>query len=172
MSSAFYRILTTQCLRFSTSARPLTFRTTRLPGFRPKVSTFTQKRDMSLSVVSTENAPGAVGPYSQAIKAGNLIFASGCIPLDPVSKKVVDGEIEAQAKQALANLKAVVEASGSTVDKIAKTTVFLQNMGDFQRMNAVYAEFFGSHKPARSAVEVAKLPLGVLFEIECIALLE
>jgi len=86
--------------------------------------------------------------------------------------KVAEGEIEVQAKQALANLKAVVEASGSSVDKIVKTTVFLKNMDDFQRMNAVYAEFFGSHKPARSAVEVARLPLNVIFEIECIALTE
>ncbi|KAI5119716.1 hypothetical protein M0805_001430 [Coniferiporia weirii] len=127
---------------------------------------------MSLSVVSTTNAPGAVGPYSQAIKAGNLVFVSGCMPMDPTSKKIVDGEIEAQAKQALANLKSVVEASGSSLDKVVKTTVFLKNMDEFARANAVYSEFFGSHKPARSCVEVARLPLDVLFEVECIALSE
>ncbi|EJD03497.1 YjgF-like protein [Fomitiporia mediterranea MF3/22] len=127
---------------------------------------------MSLSVVSTPNAPGAVGPYSQAIKAGNLVFLSGCIPVNPATSKVVEGGVEEQAKQALANLKAVVEASGSSIDKVAKTTVFIKNMDEFARMNAVYAEFFGSHKPARSCVEVARLPMDVLFEIECIAVLE
>ncbi|KAL5494829.1 hypothetical protein ACEPAF_4007 [Sanghuangporus sanghuang] len=127
---------------------------------------------MSLSAVSTSNAPGAVGPYSQAIKTGNLVFVSGCVPLSPSTGKVVEGGVEEHAKQALANLKAVVEASGSSVDKVAKTTVFIKNMDEFARMNAVYAEFFGSHKPARSCVEVARLPLDVLFEIECIAVLE
>ncbi|KAL5519380.1 hypothetical protein ACEPAH_1063 [Sanghuangporus vaninii] len=127
---------------------------------------------MCLSAVSTSNAPGAVGPYSQAIKTGNLVFVSGCVPLSPSTGKVVEGGVEEHAKQALANLKAVVEASGSSVDKVAKTTVFLQSMDDFAKINAIYADFFGSHKPARSCVEVAKLPLGVLFEIEAIAVTE
>jgi len=127
---------------------------------------------MSLSAVSTDKAPMPVGPYAQAIKTGNLVFVSGCIPLAPGAATVTAVGIKEQAKQALANLKAVVEASGSSVNKVAKTLVFLQNMGDFAEMNEVYSEFFGSHKPARSAVEVAKLPLGVLFEIECVAVAE
>jgi len=127
-------------------------------------------RSMSaLTPVSTSAAPSAIGPYSQAIKVGNLVFASGCIPLDPKTMEIVSGGIEEQTKQSLANLKAVVEASGSSVGQVAKTTVFLKNMGDFATVNAIYAEFFGDHKPARSAVEVARLPKDVLVEVECIA---
>ncbi|QRV94852.1 endoribonuclease L-PSP protein [Ceratobasidium sp. AG-Ba] len=126
----------------------------------------------SLSVVATENAPSAIGPYSQAIKANGFVFASGCIPLVPTTMEVVAGGIEEQTTQALANLKAVVTASGSEVNKVVKTTVFLKNMNDFASMNKVYAEFFGSHKPARSAVEVARLPKDVLVEVECIAVAE
>ncbi|KAI5119715.1 hypothetical protein M0805_001429 [Coniferiporia weirii] len=127
---------------------------------------------MPLSAVLTENAPIPNAPYSQAIKAGNLLFVSGCVPLDKETMTVKAQGIEAQALQALTNLKAIVDASGSSLDKIAKTTVFIKNMDEFARMNAVYAEFFGTHKPARSCVEVARLPLDVLFEIECVAVLE
>ncbi|CAE6342749.1 unnamed protein product [Rhizoctonia solani] len=124
----------------------------------------------ALSVVSTPDAPSAIGPYSQAIKAGGFVFASGCIPLVPATMQVVEGGVEQQTKQALANLKAVVTASGSEVNKVVKTTVFLKDMNDFVAMNQVYADFFGEHKPARSAVEVARLPKDVLVEIECVAL--
>ncbi|KAG8688652.1 hypothetical protein FRC08_011314 [Ceratobasidium sp. 394] len=126
----------------------------------------------ALSVVATQDAPSAIGPYSQAIKAGGFVFASGCIPLVPSTMEVVQGGIEEQTAQALANLKAVVTASGSEVNKVVKTTVFLKSMNDFIAMNKVYADFFGSHKPARSAVEVARLPKDVLVEVECIAVAE
>ncbi|KDN44863.1 hypothetical protein RSAG8_05336, partial [Rhizoctonia solani AG-8 WAC10335] len=114
----------------------------------------------ALTVVATQDAPSAIGPYSQAIKAGGFVFASGCIPLVPATMQA----------QALANLKAVVTASGSEVSKVVKTTVFLKDMNDFVAMNQIYAAFFGEHTPARSAVEVARLPKDVLVEIECIAL--
>lgn len=123
----------------------------------------------SLSVIKTSHAPAAIGPYSQAIRVGDLLFCSGCIPLDPVSAQVVEGGIEEQTEQALKNLKAVVEAGGSELGKVAKTTVFLKSMDDFAKVNAIYANFFGHHAPARSAVEVARLPKDVLVEVECIA---
>ncbi|KAG9127324.1 hypothetical protein FRC07_014857 [Ceratobasidium sp. 392] len=126
----------------------------------------------SFSVVSTQDAPSAIGPYSQAIKAGGFVFASGCIPLVPSTGEIVEGGVEQQTAQALANLKAVVTASGSEVSKVVKTTVFLKSMNDFAAVNKVYADFFGSHKPARSAVEVARLPKDVLVEVECIAVAE
>ncbi|KAK4048478.1 hypothetical protein OIO90_005809 [Microbotryomycetes sp. JL221] len=123
---------------------------------------------MAFTTVSTPNAPSAVGPYSQAIKTDSLIFVSGCVPLVPETMKVIEGDVQAQTTQALKNLRAVVEASGSSIDKVVKTTVFLQSMGDFAKVNEIYATVF-PHKPARSCVEVAKLPLGVLVEVECIA---
>ncbi|KAF8167580.1 Endoribonuclease L-PSP/chorismate mutase-like protein [Crassisporium funariophilum] len=126
----------------------------------------------SLSVVSTSEAPAAIGPYSQAIQVGDLLFCSGCIPLDPKTMQVVEGGVEEQTKQALKNLKAVVEAGGSELGKVAKTTVFLKSMDDFVAVNGIYANFFGNHAPARSAVEVARLPKDVLVEIECIASLK
>ncbi|KAF9566980.1 YjgF-like protein [Agrocybe pediades] len=126
----------------------------------------------SLSVVSTSQAPAAIGPYSQAIKVGDLVFCSGCIPLVPSTMQIVEGGVEAQTEQALQNLKAVVEAAGSELGKVAKTTVFLKSMDDFVAVNGVYAKFFGNHAPARSAVEVARLPKDVLVEVECIASLK
>jgi len=123
----------------------------------------------TMSVVSTQDAPSAIGPYSQAIKAGGFVFLSGCIPLDPKTMEVVPGGIEEQTRQVLTNLKAVVEASGSTLPQVVKTTVFLKSMDDFATVNKVYAEAFGDHRPARSAVEVARLPKDVLVEIECVA---
>ncbi|KAI0347880.1 YjgF-like protein [Trametopsis cervina] len=123
----------------------------------------------SLGLVSTTHAPAAVGPYTQAIKVGDLLFASGSIGLDPAVGKLVEGGVEAQAEQSLKNLKAVIEAGGSELGKIVKTTVFLANMDDFVAVNAIYTKFFGNHKPARSAVQVARLPLNALFEIEAIA---
>ncbi|KAF8899304.1 Endoribonuclease L-PSP/chorismate mutase-like protein [Infundibulicybe gibba] len=123
----------------------------------------------SLTIVSTPHAPAAIGPYSQAIKVGDLLFCSGCIPLDPTTAQVVDGGIAAQTEQAMKNLKTVVEAGGSALGKVVKTTVFLKSMDDFATVNGIYAKVFGDHKPARSAVEVARLPKDVLVEVECIA---
>ncbi|KAJ7204342.1 YjgF-like protein [Mycena pura] len=123
----------------------------------------------TMSIVSTPNAPAAVGPYSQAIKLGDVLYLSGCIPLDPSTGAVVSGGIEAQTKQALKNMQAVLEAGGSELSKVVKTTVFLKSMDDFATVNDIYSSVFGSHKPARSCVEVARLPKDVLFEIECIA---
>lgn len=129
----------------------------------------TIKTHPSLTPVSTADAPAAIGPYSQAIKAGSLLFLSGCIPLDPATMQIVEGGIEAQTEQVLKNLKAVVEAGGSSLGQVIKTTVFLKDMNDFVTMNGIYSQFFGEHKPARSAVEVARLPKDVLVEVECIA---
>ena len=120
-------------------------------------------------VVATAAAPAAIGPYSQAICCGDLVFTSGQLPLDPVSG-TMPAAIEEQTRQSLTNIKAVLEAAGLTMDDVVKTTVFLQNMGDFAAMNGVYATFFSEGKfPARSAVEVAKLPKGALVEIEAVA---
>lgn len=120
-------------------------------------------------VVATSAAPAAIGPYSQAICCGDLVFTSGQLPLDPVSG-TMPAAIEEQTRQSLTNIKAVLEAAGLTMDDVVKTTVFLQNMGDFAAMNGVYATFFSEGKfPARSAVEVAKLPKGALVEIEAVA---
>ncbi|EGO05364.1 hypothetical protein SERLA73DRAFT_129284 [Serpula lacrymans var. lacrymans S7.3] len=126
----------------------------------------------SLSVVSTPHAPAALGPYSQGIKCGDLLFVSGCVPLDPVTAQTVEGGVSAQTERALTSLKAVVEAAGSELGKVVKTTVFLKSMDDFVAMNTVYSKIFGDHKPARSAVEVARLPRDVLVEVECIASLK
>lgn len=119
-------------------------------------------------IISTTNAPGAVGPYSQAVRVGDFVFTSGQLGLDPQTKQLVEG-VQAQTRQALTNLKAILESQGLSLDHVVKTTVFLQNMGDFAAMNEVYATFFPSNPPARSTVEVAKLPLGGLVEVEAIA---
>ena len=124
---------------------------------------------MSLSTVHTENGPKAIGPYSQAITLGEFVFCSGQIPLDPQSMQIVGTEIEAQTTQVLKNLEAVLKAAGSGLNRVVKTTVFLKNFNDFQTMNSIYEKAFGAHKPARSTVEVARLPRDVLVEIECIA---
>ena len=120
-------------------------------------------------IVSTEKAPKAIGPYSQAILAEDLIFTAGQIGLDPGTMELVEGGIEAQTRQVLTNLKHVLESADSGLRFVIKTTVFLQDMGDFARMNAVYAEFFPENPPARSTVQVAALPKGALVEIECVA---
>ncbi|GAA6004196.1 hypothetical protein JCM10207_002477 [Rhodosporidiobolus poonsookiae] len=122
-------------------------------------------------VVASASAPGAVGPYSQAIKTDSLLFTSGNIPLDPATMKVVEGGVEAQTAQALKNLTAVIDAAGSSLSHVVKCTVFIKDMNDFPKINAVYAKHFGDFKPARSCVEVARLPLDVLVEIEAIAVL-
>jgi 2-iminobutanoate/2-iminopropanoate deaminase len=121
------------------------------------------------TVIQTPDAPPAIGPYSQAIVSGELVFCSGQIPLDPMTGEVVAGGIQEQTHQVLKNLRAVLEAAGSGLDYVLKTTVFLKSMNDFAAMNAVYATYFSSAPPARSTVEVARLPRDVLVEIECIA---
>ena len=125
------------------------------------------------SVIATKNAPGAIGPYNQGIVTqGTLVYTAGQIPLDPATGDMVGKTIEEQTLQALKNLKAVLEAGGSSLANVIKTTVFLKDMNDFSKMNAVYAEFFPKEAPARSAVEVARLPKDALVEIECVALVQ
>ncbi len=120
--------------------------------------------------VQTDSAPKAIGPYSQAIKANELIFASGQIPLDPGSMQIVEGGIREQTERVLNNLSAVLQAAGSSLDRVVKTTVFLADLGDFADMNEVYGRFFGETPPARSTVEVSRLPRDVKVEIDVIAL--
>ena len=124
---------------------------------------------MIKTVVSTERAPKAVGPYSQAIKAGSLLFLSGQIPLDPRTGEIVGDEIKLQTKQVLENIKTILASVGATMPEIVKTTVFLKDMEHFAAMNQVYQEYFKAEPPARSTVQVARLPKDVLVEIECIA---
>lgn len=121
--------------------------------------------------VSTDDAPRAIGPYSQAVRAGGLLFCSGQIPLDPASGKIVPGGIEEQARRVLDNLCAVLAAGGASRSSVAKTTVYLVDLSDFPRVNAVYGEYFPAAPPARATVEVAKLPAGALVEIDAIAVL-
>lgn len=127
---------------------------------------------MSRQVIHTENAPAAVGPYSQGIVANGFLFTAGQVPLVPGTKQLVEGGITEQTQQALTNLKAVIEAAGAQLSDVVKVTVFLDNMDDFAAMNAVYATFFTENPPARSAVEVARLPLNSLVEIEAVVLLK
>ncbi len=122
------------------------------------------------TVIHTDSAPKAIGPYSQAIRAGDLIFAAGQTPIDPATGNLVEGEIETQTCRVLDNIKAVLAAAGSGLDKVVKTTVFMTNLGDFARMNAVYAEYFPANPPARSTVQVSALPKGAMVEIECVAI--
>ena len=119
--------------------------------------------------ISTEKAPAAIGPYSQAIEHGGLIFVSGQLPIDPATGGFPEGGVEAQTRQSLNNIKSILEKAGSGMDKVLKTTVLLADMGDFAAMNGVYAEFFGTPYPARCAFAVKTLPKGALVEIECIA---
>ena len=123
---------------------------------------------MEKKIIATDKAPAAIGPYSQAIEAGGFVFASGQIPVDPATGNIPDG-IEAQAKQALINVRNLMEASGLSMDNIVKTSVFIKDMNDFAKVNEVYATFFESDFPARSCVEVARLPKDVLIEVEVIA---
>ena len=121
-------------------------------------------------IIATDGAPAAVGPYSQAVRAGDFLFTAGQLGLVPGGKEFAGPDIESQTRQALQNLQAVLEAGGSGLQQVVKTTVFLADMGEFARMNAVYAEFFGKNPPARSAVQAAALPLGGRVEIEAVAL--
>ena len=120
--------------------------------------------------VRTPAAPDAIGPYSQAIVAGDFVFTSGQIPLDPVTGEMVKGDVKDQTRRVLENLKAVLGAAGSSLERVTKATVFLADMGDFAAFNEAYAEYFSSHKPARSTVQAAKLPKDARVEIDLIAL--
>lgn len=124
------------------------------------------------TIISTAKAPAAIGPYSQAVLVNGMLFTSGVIPIDPETNMLVQGDVEVQARQAIGNLKNLIEASGSAMDKVVKTTVFIKNMNDFGKINDIYKEFFTSDFPARSCVEVARLPKDVLIEIEAIAVVE
>ena len=125
---------------------------------------------MSRTVISTDTAPAAIGPYNQAIVANGLVFTAGQIALIPGEKRIVDGGVEAQTERVLENLKAVLEAAGSALDRVVKTTVFLVDMADFPTMNEVYARYFPGDAPARATVAVKQLPMDVRVEIEAVAL--
>lgn len=123
-----------------------------------------------LSRIQTDRAPAAIGPYSQAIATGELVFTAGQIALDPESMEIVGGDVGVQTERVMRNLAAILEAGGSSLQRVVKTTVFLKDMGDFAAMNEVYGRHFGGHKPARSTVEAARLPKDVMVEIEAVAL--
>ena len=125
-----------------------------------------------MKVISTKKAPAAIGPYSQAIQVGNLVYTSGQIPIDPSTGAFVEGGIKEQTRQSLTNVKAILEEAGLSMSNVVKTTVFMADMGDFADMNTVYAEFFSEPYPARSAVAVKTLPKGALVEIEVVAEVE
>lgn len=124
---------------------------------------------MQREIIVTDKAPAAVGPYSQAVRVGDFVFTAGQIPLDPATGQMVEGGIEAQTRQTLTNLSAVLEAAGTSLANVVKTTVFLADIGEFKAMNGVFAEFFPEAPPSRSAVQVAALPLGARVEIEAVA---
>jgi 2-iminobutanoate/2-iminopropanoate deaminase len=124
-----------------------------------------------MKVVATESAPKAIGPYSQAIASKGMVFVSGQIPIDPSTGNLVEGPIADQTQRVMTNLAAILEAAGSSLSQVVKTTVYLKDMGDFAEMNEVYGSHFPDHKPARATVQVAKLPRDVGVEIDCIAVL-
>lgn len=124
------------------------------------------------TIISKPKAPAAIGPYSQAVLVNGMLFTSGVIPIDPETNTLVEGDATVQARQAIGNLKNLIEASGSSMDKVVKTTVFIKDMNDFGKINDIYKDFFTSDFPARSCVEVARLPKDVLIEIEAIATVE
>jgi len=124
---------------------------------------------MALQTIATEKAPAALGPYSQGIVAGNMIFVSGQLPINPVEGKITAQSIEDMTRQSLENGKAILEHAGASLKDVAKVTIFIKDMNDFAQINGVYAEYFSEHKPARSTVEVARLPLDARIEIEMIA---
>lgn len=121
-------------------------------------------------VISTKDAPQAIGPYSQAIRANGFVFVSGQVAIDPATQQVIHGDVAAQTDRVLANLSAILQAAGTGIEKVVRSTVFLKNMGDFTAMNQVYGRYFASMPPARSTAEVARLPKDVLVEIDVIAL--
>ncbi len=126
---------------------------------------------MSKTIVHTDQAPAAIGPYSQAVRVGQFVYTAGQIALDPATGKMVEDDITIQTERVLRNLQAVLDAAGASLQDVVKTTVFLKDMGEFSAMNAVYAQFFGENPPARSAVQAAALPLGTRLEIEAVAIL-
>ena len=126
---------------------------------------------MSKTIIRTEHAPAAIGPYSQAVQFGQFVYTAGQIPLDPATGALVGGDITDQSERALRNLQAVLAAAGGSLNDVVKTTVFLQDIAEFGAMNAVYAQFFSENPPARSAVQVAAIPLGARVEIEAVAFL-
>jgi 2-iminobutanoate/2-iminopropanoate deaminase len=123
-------------------------------------------------IVATDQAPKAIGPYSQAVRYNGLVYCSGQIPLDPATNALIEGDIAAQTERVMENLKAVLGAAGSSLNKVLKTTVFLKDMGEFAKMNEVYGKYFAVDPPARATVEAARLPRDVRVEIECIAIAE
>ncbi|MBZ5636211.1 MAG: RidA family protein [Acidobacteriia bacterium] len=122
-----------------------------------------------MKIISTPNAPAAIGPYSQAVVSNGFAFLSGQIPLDPATGQLIDGDVAAQTERVLENLKAVLESCGSSLDRVVKTTVYLKDLGEFARMNEVYARYFPKNPPARATVEAARLPRDVRVEIDCIS---
>ena len=126
---------------------------------------------MTNQVIHTENAPAAIGPYSQAVKAGNLLFVSGQVPFVPETMEIVEGDVKAQTAQSLKNVQAILAEAGLDFSHVVKSTVFIKDMNEFAQINEVYAEYFGENKPARACVEVARLPKDVKVEIELIAVL-
>ena len=125
-----------------------------------------------MKVISTKNAPAAMGAYSQAVISNGFAFLSGQIPLDPSTGQLIEGDVSAQTERVLENLKAVLDACGSSLDRVVKTTVYLKDMGEFARMNEAYARYFPANPPARATVEAARLPRDVRVEIDCIAIVE
>lgn len=123
-------------------------------------------------IISTQQAPKAIGPYSQAVVVNGMAYLSGQIPMDPASNQLVEGPIEQQTERVLDNLKSVLEACGASLDSVVKTTVFLKDMNDFPKMNEVYGKYFGDNPPARSTVQAAKLPRDVSVEIDCMAVVD
>ena len=124
---------------------------------------------MAGEIISTDNAPGAIGPYSQAVKLGNLLFTAGQIPLDPATGQIVEGDIKAQTERVMQNVVAILDAAGSSIDQVVKTTCFLADLNDFAAFNEIYASYMGSNRPARSTIEVSALPAGALVEVETVA---
>ena len=120
-------------------------------------------------IIATENAPGAIGPYSQAVKTGNMVFCSGQIPIDPTTGEFISDDVAEQTEQVLKNLSAVLAAAGTNLNNVVKTTVFLADMNDFTAMNEVYSKYFSENKPARATVQAARLPKDARVEIECVA---
>lgn len=127
---------------------------------------------MNKKIINTESAPAAIGPYSQSILAGNILFISGQLPIDPETGKFAGNDIKSQTEQSLKNIESILEKAGCTMDNVVKTTVLLNDMGDFAKMNEVYAKFFTKDYPARAAYEVAKLPKDALVEIEAVAVVD
>lgn len=128
-------------------------------------------RAMTKKIIKTQNAPGAIGPYSQATLVGDFLFVSGQLPINPENGQMPDGDVQAQTRQSIKNIKGIIEAAGGTLQNVVKTTVFLKDMNEFALMNEVYAEFFSENPPARAAVEVARLPKDARVEIEAVVYL-